>query len=317
MKLKNIIPLFGILLVMFMSGCKKNTENTDKPMVSSTDPYNTAVGVAINSNISATFNVIMDQATINTTTFTLSQGSTSVPGSVTYADKVATFSPTTNLDPGKVYTATITTGAKDITDNQLSNNYTFIFTTSPAASSILPVVNLGSAANYVILAKTEITNVPTSAITGDMGLSPAATSYITGFAMTMGSGYSMTPQVMGKIYAADMMMPTSGNLTTAVSNMQTAYTDAAGRTNPNFNELYTGNLGGKTLVPGLYKWTNTVTMPTNLTISGGPNDVWIFQIAGNLLMSFCCKHIPLRRCPGQKHLLAGCRTGNFGYNFTF
>jgi hypothetical protein len=91
--------------------------------------------------------------------------------------------------------------------------------------------------------------------------------------------------VTGKIYAADMAYPTNSNLTTAVSDMITAYTDAAGRPTPDFSELGTGNIGGKTLVPGLYKWTTTVTMPSDVTISGGANDVWIFQISQNLLMS--------------------------------
>jgi hypothetical protein len=95
--------------------------------------------------------------------------------------------------------------------------------------------------------------------------------------------------VTGKIYAADMAVPTPGNMTTAVNNMITAYNDAAGRPSPDFTELATGNLGGKTLVPGLYKWTNTVTMPSDVTISGGANDVWIFQIAGNLTMSSAVK----------------------------
>jgi hypothetical protein len=91
--------------------------------------------------------------------------------------------------------------------------------------------------------------------------------------------------VTGKIYAADMADPTPINLTTAVENMITAYNDAAGRPSPDFSELGTGNIGGKTLVPGLYKWTSTVTLPSDVTISGGASDVWIFQIAGDLTMS--------------------------------
>ena len=71
--------------------------------------------------------------------------------------------------------------------------------------------------------------------------------------------------------------------------MDSAYTDAAGRPSPDFSEPGTGNLGGLTLVPGLYKWTNNVTIPTNVTIAGGPNDVWIFQISGNLTMSSAVK----------------------------
>jgi len=66
---------------------------------------------------------------------------------------------------------------------------------------------------------------------------------------------------------------------------QTAYTDAAGRSNPKFLNLGAGNIGGKTLKAGLYKFTTAVVIPTNITISGSATDVWIFQIAGTLKMS--------------------------------
>ena len=152
-------------------------------------------------------------------------------------------------------------------------------TSGPAA------VELGTSGNYVILAKTSIANTPTSAIEGDLGLSPAAGSFITGFSLTDATGYATSPQVSGRIYAADMVSPTSSNLTLAVENMITAYNDAAGRPSPDVIELGTGNIGGKTLNPGLYNWTSSVTLPTDVTISGGPDDVWIFQIAGNLTTS--------------------------------
>lgn len=79
-----------------------------------------------------------------------------------------------------------------------------------------------------------------------------------------------------------MTTPTSSNLTTAITNMGTAYTDAAGRPTPDFLDLGTGEIGGQILTPGLYKWTTGVAISTDVTISGGPNDVWIFQIPGNL-----------------------------------
>ena len=146
-------------------------------------------------------------------------------------------------------------------------------------------VNLRTAGRYVILAKSAISTVPASAITGDVGISPAAATYITGFTLTDATGYATSPQVTGRVYAADMVSPTPANLTTAVSDMETAYTDAAGRPNPNFSELYSGNLGGRVLAPGLYKWTSTVSAPTSFSLVGGPNDVWIFQISGGLSMS--------------------------------
>jgi len=188
------------------------------------------------------------------------------------------------LAANTTYTATVTTGVESLTGHSLANNNVWSFETGGSTSS-LAVVNLGTAGNYVILAKTTITNIATSAITGDLGLSPAATSYITGFALTNATGYATSSQVTGNVYAADMAVPTPVNMTTAISNMMTAYNDAAGRLLPDFFELSTGNIGGKTLTPGLYKWTNTVIIPANVTISGGADDVWIFQIAGNLTMS--------------------------------
>jgi len=203
----------------------------------------------------------------------------------------ATFTPTNVLAAKTLYTATMTTGAKTATGNSLASNSAWSFTTG-GTSSTLAAVNLGSSINYLILAKTAITNIATSALTGDLGLSPAAESYITGFALTDATGYSTSSQVTGNVYAADMVSPTPINLTTAVENMLTAYTDAAGRPTPDFLELYTGNLGGKTLLAGLYKWTTSVTIPADLVISGTATDVWIFQISGDLDLS-AAKHVTL------------------------
>jgi hypothetical protein len=254
------------------------------PIINSTLPVNNATGVAYNQLVKITFSEAMDPLTINASSFTVKQGATEVSGAVTYSGTTATFTPANLLASGTLYTAEISIGAKDLAGNPLATNTSFGFTTLNAASN-LAVVNLGSAGNYVILAKSAINNNPTSAITGDMGLSPAATSLITGFSVTNLTGYATSQQVTGKLYAADMASPTGANLTTAVENMITAYNDAAGRPSPDFSELGTGNIGGKTLTAGLYKWTNTVTLPSAVTISGSANDVWIFQIAGDLTVS--------------------------------
>lgn len=147
--------------------------------------------------------------------------------------------------------------------------------------------DLGSAGNYVIIAKAGVSNVTGSSIIGDIGVSPVAASYITGFSLIADASnqFSTSSSVTGRLYAANYSSPTPTNLTTAIGTMETAYTDAAGRTNPDYNELQTGNIGGLTLAPGLYKWTSNVLIPTNVTISGGANDVWIFQTTGNVIMS--------------------------------
>ena len=115
--------------------------------------------------------------------------------------------------------------------------------TASAASGLVPV-NLGKASSFAILTKSGVTNVPTSAISGDMGVSPIAATAITGFSSVADktNTFSTSTQVTGKIFAASYASPTPANLTTAISNMQTAYTDAAGRKNPNFTELHAGDL---------------------------------------------------------------------------
>ncbi len=142
-------------------------------------------------------------------------------------------------------------------------------------------INLGVAGSFAILSKSGITDVPQSAIIGDIGASP-----ITGAAI-----HVTCAEVTGNIYSVNAAGPlpcrltNASRLTTAVGDMQTAYTDAAGRSNPNFVNLGAGNIGGKTLRPGLYKWTSALNIPTNITISGSATDVWIFQVAGTLTMS--------------------------------
>ena len=277
----------------------------------STNPINGAIGVPVDKVIMVTINKSKSAAKITKAAFTLI-GTKTVVGTVVYTDSTATFTPAANLAPNTLYKATIYTSSTDVSDKDstkeysdkdhskdyahkdgdkedgdknYAKGYTWSFTTNNGTVSTQGAVNLRTAGNYVILAKSAITNIATSAITGDLALSPAAASYITGFALIAASGYATSSQVTGKVYAADMAAPTPINLTTAVNDMVTAYNDIAGRTNPNFTELGTGNIGGKTLTPGLYKWSSAVTIPSTITISGGANDVWIFQIAGNLTMS--------------------------------
>ena len=148
----------------------------------------------------------------------------------------------------------------------------------PASASTQTAVNLGIADNFAILSKTGITNVPTSAITGNIGTSP-----ITGAAIT-GLGCS---EVTGTIYTVNAAGPAcrviaTTLLTTAIGDMETAYTDAAGRTNPTATELGEGDISGMTITPGLYKWGTGVIINTDVTLSGSANDVWVFQIAQDL-----------------------------------
>ena len=279
-----LLTLLSLVFLFFISSCSKDDDSPASPRVSETSPEDNAMNIPRNNSVTITFNKAMDPATINSSTIIVKEDGTVVPGAVSYSGNTATFTPTDAFLALTEYMVTVTTGAKTMAGNGLASNSELTFTTGGSAT-VRSVVNLGTAADYVVLAKTAITNSTTSIITGDLGISPAATSYITGFALTNGSGFATSNQVTGKLYAADMAAPTPNNLTTSVNNMITAYGDAAGRTQPDFMELGTGNIGGKTLIPGLYKWTSNVTIPSSIVISGGADDVWIFQIAGNLDLS--------------------------------
>jgi hypothetical protein len=142
-----------------------------------------------------------------------------------------------------------------------------------------PVI-MGTASNFVILAESAMTNVPTSAVTGDVGLSPAT-----------GAGIGLTcAQVTGVIYDVDTTGPLpctvtdTVKLTAAIGDKGTAYTDANSRA-PDYTELGAGDISGLNLGPATYKWGTGVLATADFTLTGGPNDVWIFQIAQGLTVA--------------------------------
>ena len=143
-------------------------------------------------------------------------------------------------------------------------------------------IDLQTAGNFVILSETGVTNVPTSAITGDIGTSPITGAAITGLDCV---------EVTGTVYTVDATGPAckvtaASYLTTAVLDMQAAYTNAAGRPAglDSFLNVGAGNVTGVTLIPGTYTWDSAVNIPTDLTFDaqGDANAVWILQIAGTL-----------------------------------
>ncbi|KAJ7246136.1 antifreeze protein [Mycena haematopus] len=148
-------------------------------------------------------------------------------------------------------------------------------------------VNLRTAGNFAILAKTGVSTVPPSVITGSVGVSPIAATGLTGFSLTVDSTgeFSTSIQVVGKLFAASYSAPTPVTLTTAIADMGTAFTDATGRVNPNFVNLNNGAIGGLALPPGLYKWTSGVSIGSDLTLVGGPTDTFIFQVTGPLTIA--------------------------------
>src|SRR5665647_448746 len=146
----------------------------------------------------------------------------------------------------------------------------FVFATGAAAAGPSPV-NLRTAGEFVILTETGVTTTGTTTVVGNMGVSPIAATAMTGFGLIADSTntYSTSSLVTEKIYAADYAPPTPAKMTAAISDMETAFTDAAGRKLPNYTELGAGNISGKTLVPGLYKWgTDVLVTNAGVTLAG-------------------------------------------------
>ncbi|MES2543498.1 MAG: Ig-like domain-containing protein [Bacteroidota bacterium] len=246
------------------------------PLVTSTDPINNATGVVLNKTVTATFNMAMNPSTINTSSFTLKQGTTSVAGTVSYLGNTASFNPNSNLSANTTYTATITTVAESVAGNSLASNYIWNFTTSTVATA---GVNLGSAARFGVLAGTGVSNnAGFSEIRNmDVGISPGVRSSITGFPPAI--------IVNGAIYASDDTTPpgTPAMLIQAKQDLTNAYLFAEGASSP-APATVSGDLGGLTLTPGIYKTTSTLMIQSGsltLDAQGDVNAVWIFQVASD------------------------------------
>jgi Ice-binding-like/Bacterial Ig-like domain len=239
---------------------------TGPPTVISVTPPDLSAGICPNTVVVATFSEAMNPATINSTTFLLAAGSTPVAGAVTYdaPSHVATFTPTNPLALSTHYTATITTGAQNLSGNSLASNFVWSFDTS--ATACASTVPLGTACSFGILGATPVvSSVGPTIVTGDVGIWPAAS--ITGFP---------PGTLTGTKHAADAVaMKAQGDLTTAY-NFAAA---AAG------GQVLTADIGGKTLAPGVYKTTSaqpSLGITGNLTLSGPASGVWIFQIVSTL-----------------------------------
>jgi hypothetical protein len=264
-----------------------------RPTVISTDPMNAATNVLLDKKIAANFSKAMDPISISTATFTLKNGAALVAGTVSYAGVKATFSPVANLSPNTTYTATITTGAKDLAGNTLATNYVWSFTTQPP---VIAPPSLGSAALYGAFGGSAgITNQGLNTIinNGSIGTTGAST-LITGFHDgTTGDIYTETPlnvgNVTGRIYTAP---PTPGNATSfatatkGLSDAMIAYNSISPASKPGGTDPGAGELGGLTLAPGTYKSASGTFKITNgnltLDAKGDPNAVWIFQTAAGL-----------------------------------
>ncbi len=263
-----------------------------RPTVIITDPVNGATNVDPDKKISAGFSEAMDPMTINATSFLLTQGGTAVFGIVTYTGTTATFSPAADLASNTMYTATITTLAKDLSGNAIQNNYVWTFTTKEV---VLPP-SLGTASMFGAFGGAAgITNqgINTVINNGSIGTIGAST-LITGFHDgTTGDVYTETPlnkgDVKGRIYTAPPFPGTETSFavaTQAALDATIAYNSISPASKPGGTDPGAGELGGLTLAPGIYKSASGTFNISNgdltLDAQGDPNAVWIFQTAAGL-----------------------------------
>jgi hypothetical protein len=281
--------------------------DTIPPTVTTVSPPDLAINVCPQKTISATFSKPMNPATITTATFTLQTSGpplgAPLAGTVAYdaANKVATLTPSSALVSGTNYTATVTTGAKDLTGNALAANKVWTFTAGATPCSLLPPNPLGSAAPFGNLGGTAGTtnNGLLTVINGDVGTTATATSAITGFHDLNGDIYTQTPTdaglVNGTIYTCTVstLGPTSAAVnpahcsiaTQARLDAQTAYNKLSPALLPGGNMAF-AQLGGLTLFPGVYQSPSGSFLLTgnNLTLDaqGDANAIWVFQMASSL-----------------------------------
>jgi len=279
------------ILICSLAACgftiTTSSDDATPPRVLSSTPLDGATGVSLDGPVSATFSEAMDPDTLSASTFTLTSGDAAVPvaGTVIYANSIAVFWPTAQLASSGAYTATISTDANSGLGVALGAAYSWSFTGDRVLGPGGAPVNLRTAGSYAILAKASISGTGAT-VTGDLGISPAAASYVTGFSLVADSSteFSSSTQIIGKVYASDYGAPTPTKLTTAVDDMQLAYTEASARA-PGVIDLGAGDIGGMILVPGVYRWTGGLSIPATLTLNGSATDVWIFQVTGTLDMA--------------------------------
>lgn len=242
------------------------------PTVVSTNPIDTGTNIAINRKVNATFSEAMDPASLTTASVLLQgPGTNAVAGTLAYNSltSIVTFSPLVDLAANTLYTATITTSARDLAMNALATEYVWSFTTADGAD--LQPVSLGSAATFAVLTGSSIQNTDGTIINGDLGISPG--SSLTGFPIGI---------VNGMIHTAN---PVSA---AAMLDLTVAYNDAKGRS---LNAIsLPGNLGGLTLTPGLYSNSSTSGISgtganaiLTLDAQGDSTAVFIFQMGSTLI----------------------------------
>jgi len=243
------------------------------PAVAFVVPLDASIGVALDSQIVVTFNQPVVTSTVNGLTFVVvERGGPVVPGALffTIPGVEVSFDPTVDFLPCTIYDVVVGAGVQDICEQPLTP-FTMSFTTTgvncgppPPVGACVPPIDFGTAFSFAVLAGTTITNTGATMLTGDLGLSP-------------GSSVTGAPVVTGVSQVANAVALQAKN------DLITAY-DAAVAVPSNFSRI--GDIGGQVLTAGVYTSTSTLAVQSaDLTLVGGPDDVFIFQMVSSLTIA--------------------------------
>jgi hypothetical protein len=221
-----------------------------------------ATCVPQDQKIAVTFDEQMDSLTITPSTISIE----GVASAVTYdvVTQTATIAPSANLAANTLYTIAVTVDVKDMGGVPMAAPFHQTFTTGPCqGGGPQPVALCPSVGNFSVLAGSTVTNTGSTAVSGDVGVSPGTA--VTGF----------PPGLAAAIHTAD------GVAAKAQGALTAGYIDAAGRSG---GTAVAGDLVGKTLTAGVYKSTSSLANSGDVTLDaqGDPAAVFIFQISSTL-----------------------------------
>ncbi len=254
---------------------------------------------------------IKDEAAIKDTEDSWEYSTRSSKGTISYSDKVATFTPDSDLKEGTVYTFTITKDVKSSENVALENDHSWSFTTmgdsdTPYADKQddrngmdrdaysdktvdasnkdeKKMINLGKAGQFVILAKTDIKKESESKITGHVGEGSVDSEMKKEKDVADREQQRVSGQVA--VLQSDQSDTTSPDVSEAIEDMMNAYSDASTNngdevTNHETERFYHSD----GLSPGVHEWNATLHIDTDVTLSGSEDDVWLFRVNEDLIM---------------------------------
>lgn len=225
-----------------------------------------------------------------------------VNGTISYSNKVAVFTPESELEEGTLYTFTVTNGVKSVDDVALANDQSWSFTTTGTSASTyfdkqnksnstegindtstnkIRTIDLGKAGHFVILAKTSVNNNSASRITGHIGEGSVADS-AQKVTDVVNSTRPQTPTgQVSSVLESNQSDTTFPEVTVAIEDMMSAYHDASmqnGDSTSHKNESFHNT----ELTPGVHEWSNALHIASDVTLSGSADDVWLIKVGDNL-----------------------------------